>query len=283
MPSKLRALVHRLAQQELDWQGRSLLAPVVAPGRARVRLQGLVYQFSVRPADFRGFGVFVPGRDGIAEFSREATLSERDRYLKLWPSHRLRLLLELQPRSWLAYPVFSQRTTEGPPLVVHEVTRGSQFELIQAAFDGAHYWYDRAVLNTRLALAEEMASCLRQGLEPAELHLSGLTPQDRSAYDCLYRAVAWEGRPEPPGGLRNRARSEDELRLERALTRGGGRLQSFASDEDNYQIHWLDSRGQEQFSSVRRHDLSVVSSGICLSGRDADFDLTSLVGVMEEQ
>jgi hypothetical protein len=36
-------------------------------------------------------------------------------------------------------------------------------------------------------------------------------------------------------------------------------------------------------SAIAKTDLTVVSSGICLSGRVRDFDLQSLVGVMEQQ
>jgi len=269
----LRALVMQLGQRELDWQGRNLLAPVVAPGRATVRLNGLIYTFNIRPAEQRGFGVFRLAREGFADWVRDATVQEREKYLRLWPHVRLRLLRELEPGNWLAYPVSPQRATGGLPLVVHEVARGSQFELIRAAFDGRQLWYFDAVGNTRLQLAEEMSRALRDYVTPQELRLRGLTPEDRKAYAWLYR---------PPRVAAPTPGDPDETRLRLALARGGGVLHGFTQDSENYQVSWRDSHGDMQFSCVRRRDLTVVSAGICLSDRDTDFDLTSLVGVVEE-
>ncbi|MBS2035116.1 hypothetical protein JST97_09005 [bacterium] len=261
----LRALIQRLAQQELDWQGCHLLAPVVAPGRARVRLQGLVYQLSIVPPDYRGFGVFRLSAPGMAEFVRSATPPERENYLRLWPRRQLRLLRDYGSGCWM--------TLMGP---VYEVERGSLFELVEAAFDGRNYWYCRPVLNTRLRLAEEMAQALAERIPTAELRLKGMTPEDRSGYDlCAGRVVS-----EPRVGVV--AELDDQARLTRALARGGGRLRSFSADNGLFQVSWQDSQGRSHHSTIRRDDLTVMSSGICLSGRDSDFDLTSLVGVMEE-
>lgn len=259
----LRALVQRLAQQELDWQGRHLLAPVVAPGRARVRLQGLVYEFRTRPADFRGFGVFKLISPGVADHVRSATPGERENYLRLWPHRQVRLLREVAPGSWM--------TLLG---LVHEVERGSPFELIEAAVDGGNLWYCRPVLNTRLALADEMARALREEVSAEELQLKGLTPEDRLGFDLLVKPVVRVGVDRP--------QLDEHGRLSRALQRGGGSLRSFTLDGDSFQVHWEDSRGVTRFSQIRRNDLTVLSSGICLSDRDSDFDLTSLVGVLEE-
>ncbi len=274
----LRALVQRLAQQELDWQGRHLLAPVVAPGRARVRLQGLVYEFRVTPTDFTGFGVFeldfgskevCEANTGVrfqahSKYVRSANPPERENYLKLWPHRQVRLLREVAPGSWM--------TLFG---LVHEVERGSLFELVEVASDGRNLWYCRPVLNTRLALAEEMAAALGDNVSEDELHLKGLTPMDRASFALLVKPVVRVG-------VDIEAR-DDHGRLTRALQRGGGSLRSFSVDGDSFQVHWQDSRGIRRHSSIRRNDLTVLSSGICLSGRDSDFDLTSLVGVLEEE
>lgn len=271
MTRKLHALVSQLAQQELDWQGRTLLAPVVAPGRARVRIQGLVHEFRVQPPQFSGFAVFELEADGRAHFRRRASDRERETYLRLWPRRRLRLLRQLQGKSWLACFDGLARMT-----AVHEVASGAVFELVECAFDGVHCWYRGPVLNTELQRAERMRQNLADRVNPAELKISGLTPEDRAAYACLHREVVWEGASRSPLGF-------EEGRLRAALARGGGELLSYSSDAEVYQVHWRDSLGCDHHSCIRRDDLTVVSSGICLSGRDADFDLTSLVGVMEEE
>lgn len=259
----LRALVQKLAQLELDWQGRTLLAPVVAPGRATVRLQGLVYQFTIRPVDYRGFGVFCLSR-GAADLVRSATPVERERYLKLWPRRQVRLLREIAPAIWMS-----------PVGVVYEVERGSLFELVEVAFDGRNYWYIRPVLNTRLALAEEMARSLTEQVPSEELRLKGLTPADRAGYALLVKPIVRVGVEVVV--------DDDHGRLSRALARGGGSLRGFSVDDGAFQVSWRDSLGTDRFSVVSRGDLTVLSSGICLSDRDSDFDLTSLVGVMEEE
>ena len=261
----LHELVRRLAQAEQEH--RTMLAPVVAPGRALVRLEGLVLRLSVEPADFSGFGVFsVSGEDAKARLERPASSAERSAYLRLWPRRRLRLLAEQQPGSWLALD--SQGLSS-----VHGLPRVSVLQSVVAASDGVQCWFERSYGER---LSEAMAQALEAAVEPPALRLKGLTPLDRQAYGYVYRlrypliAVVHPAAP-----------TDDGERLRRALERGGGALRSYTADGDRYHLDWSDAHGVRHFSQVRRSDLSVVSSGICLSGRDADFDLTSLVAVVE--
>jgi hypothetical protein len=48
-------------------------------------------------------------------------------------------------------------------------------------------------------------------------------------------------------------------------------------------VDWRTSKGDLHTSAIAKGDLTVVSSGICLSGEDRKFDLTSLVKVIEKQ
>lgn len=256
------SLVRRLAQQELQWQGRSMLAPVVAPGRAVVRLEGLVHEVTTEPKDFTGLAVFEMIAEGRARWVRQASPKEREGYLKLWPRSRARLLERLQCGAWLAWG-------EQGLFCLFGLERGQPLELVEWSRCGQVPWFFRAVLNTRLALAEEMRLALEAHLPPQDLRLPTLTPLDRLAYAALWKPPA-----KSPQDL-------DRERLEQALARGGGRLRQFSRAGDELEVEWQDGSGGRYRSRLRRRDLSVVSSGICLSGRDLDFDLTSLVGVVE--
>lgn len=291
----LRALVSRLAACERSWQGRTFLAPVTAPGRACLRVQGLVQQVRVEPADFSGVAVFEFTGPDRARLQRAATPSEREAYFRLWPTRRLRLLLPVgeEPAHgnelWLALaPV------EPAPLRVALVPQGAPFRAVRVAWQPAVAreapvgWYLGTSRDTPPGLEEALARHLRDATPPGRLQLAGLEPSAEQAY-----ALAWSwryGAPQRPQAAAARpARMtspplQERVRLQRALATGGGELHSYAPDErhaDAWSVVWSDSLGQRHRSVVRQDNLSVLSSGICLSGRDADFDLTSLVGVME--
>ena len=76
-------------------------------------------------------------------------------------------------------------------------------------------------------------------------------------------------------------RTSVEGRLADALTHAGGKMLAFLERADAYTVTYQIGN-QQHISTVRKDDLTVITAGICLSGRDRDFDLASLVGVMRE-
>ncbi|MBX5456491.1 MAG: hypothetical protein IRZ31_06280 [Thermogemmatispora sp.] len=77
-------------------------------------------------------------------------------------------------------------------------------------------------------------------------------------------------------------------RLRHALAKAGAVLHSYtllpASSGSAMEIlvEWSEEGRPYRYRSVIDPELTVVSSGICLRGRDRDFDLTSIVSVMRE-
>ncbi|MDX2232056.1 MAG: hypothetical protein NW220_20650 [Leptolyngbyaceae cyanobacterium bins.349] len=97
-----------------------------------------------------------------------------------------------------------------------------------------------------------------------------MTPEMRSLYELATQQIEEFAQPQ-----------RDEKRLRQALKLGGGELHQFQDRGDYWTVDWTTSDGVRHTSAIAKDDLTVVSSGICLSGRDRDFDLQSLVGVME--
>ncbi|MGK7876604.1 MAG: hypothetical protein AB4426_25910 [Xenococcaceae cyanobacterium] len=295
----IRKLMNQLAAQEKLLCDTEFLAPCVRGGSVRTSVDKIVYTFTPQPRDFEGWGIFGPLDNRVAEVVEEPSLPQLAEYLKLFKSLRLRLAYTLRGQTWLAYPVnesdMQQRFGTAKPVPVHLVTEGGQFEPIIARFDGNSWWFDEIDRRAEPQPSAQLGEQLRQEIPPENVRFAGMTPEMLTAYDLAWQQTeAYQQRREHrravrgQGETRRHRRQEQgpetgEERLQQALRRGGGELQEFRDRGEFWQVEWRTADGTVHTSAIDKSDLTVISSGICLSGRDRDFDLQSLVGVMEQQ
>ena len=277
--SDIRRLLNQLTAQEDQLRSTQFFAPCVRGGQVRTRVAGLVYTFSPKPGDFEGWGIFQPISDDTAEVVEEAGLPIVAEYLRHLLLLRLRLVHALKGQSWLAYPVNEsdarQRWGSAQPVPVHLVTEGAPFETIDVRWDGGARWFEEVDRRAEPQVAERLREAMRAITPPESVRFKGLTPEMRTAYDlAAQEAQEFQALMQP---------RRDEARLREALTLGGGELREFHDRGDFWLVEWTTRDGERHTSAIAKNELTVVSAGICLSGQDRDFDLQSLVGVVERQ
>jgi hypothetical protein len=265
---------NKLARAEEQFRQSEFLAPVVHGGEVRVRVAGVVCKLRVTPREFEGWGVFRPTSGATAELVREAGLAERRGYLELFPIVRL-VLCRNDAGTWLALPAHrgdSRLHIQGlvPARLAEDV---QQFDVVRTRFDGGNFWFE----SLEPARDPSTAAWLRQKLaaitDPNQLDRSGLTPEERSAYEINYLQLE---------EARKRIEAEQvEQRMRAALEHAGAKLVDYLERRDSYRVTYTIGR-QRHTSAVRKSDMTVEVAGICLSGLDRQFDLASLVGVIRE-
>lgn len=275
----VRNLIGKLAEQEARLQQTTFLAPCVGGGSVRTRIEGLIYIFTPDPPDFEGWGLFRPVDAAQARLVEEADLRQIEAYLTLFPSFRVRLAFRLQGRTWLAYPANTsdarQRLGAAQPLLVHLVEQSAAFEQILIRWDGSTAWFEADDRRAAPHFAAYLREAFQQETEPEALRRTGLTPEMRAVYGLAFsRTAAYQAR---------RQHRRDEARLSQALAFAGGQLQDFQERGDFWLVEWVSQDGEVHRSAISKRDLSVVSAGLCLDGRDQDFDLQSLVRVIDQR
>jgi hypothetical protein len=275
----VRKLLAKLSAEEERFRAARFVAPCVRGGRLRARVAGLVCTFTPEPRDFQGWGIFQPTGGKVAEVVEEADLPLVARYLGGLPRLRLWLAEPLEGQTWLAYPASEgdarQRLGGARPLLVRLVTEGTAFEPVVARGDGRAWWFEEVDRRADPRFATGLREALQEVIAPEQLRLKGLTPEMRAAYDlAAQRAMAFRAQFQE---------RRDQRRLRGALELAGGELREFRDRGDFWQVEWTTCDGQRHTSAIGKRDLTVISSGICLSGHDRDFDLQSLVGVMDGQ
>ena len=273
----IRKLINQIASAEAQLYATQFLAPCVRGGRVRTRVAGMIYTFTPKPSKFEGWGIFQPVDAKTVTVVEEAELPQVTEYLQHFSQIRLRLAHQLRFQTWLAYPVnevdMRQRLKVVKPLAVHLVTEGVAFEQIIARWNSQSCWFEEVDRRTDdPAIVETLQSAVKQLTPASLLQFKGITREIRTLYELATRHI--EGFTQP---------QQDEKRLSLALQMGGGTLNQFHDRGDYWTVDWTTADGVRHSSAITKTDLTVVSSGICLSGRDRDFDLQSLVGVMEQQ
>ncbi len=293
-------IFNRLETLENSFRGQHILAPVIAGQNVSVRIAGvacrLKIEFEGKTAP-RGFGVLEAQSSESAKWLRPATKSEREKYLSLLPRVRL-IALERGKGGWVASPAQegNGRVSLSGPVWMREVEEGVQaFDTVLARFDGTHFWFEQMDSRRSPSIAAFLRESLANEITPEKLHKTGLSTQERASYtlalfgpppEAEVEALSEFGRAiEPtPEEIYSRFDSRGtgiEARLARSVDHGGARLVSFVERGSVVSVTYQFG-DRTHTSTVRAGDLSVQTSGICLSGRDGDFDLTSLVGVMQE-
>lgn len=269
-------LIDKLAEAEAELQTTQFVAPCVPGGSVRTRLEGLVREFSPSPAVFEGWGIFSPSGQK-ARLVEEASLATIERYLDLFDALRVLLVRQLEGRTWLAYPAnhsdMTQRFGRAEPLVVRLVDGGRAFDTVVASCVGGGWWFQCLDRGADPVIADKLREAMRHCWHPNTLRIRGLTPEMCAAYSITWR------RPDPKHFEWSPDRDADVL--EDALEMGGGQLCSYSDEGDYWNVEWTAPSGEVRHSAIAKDDLTVISAGICLSGRDRDFDLQSLVGVVD--
>ena len=262
----------KLAAAEERFLASEFLAPALGGGEVQVRLAGVITRLRVSPPDFCGFGIFRPTSPSVATLIRPATLAQRRDYLALFPLVRL-ILCRREDGQWLALPAHRgdqrfQIIGLAPVRMADEV---QQFDVVRARFDGASFWFESLDPSRDPATAAYLRQQLQQETDPNLLDRPGLTPEERLAYalNVVPQAANKSVAKDPAG------------RLRAALAQAGAELVDYLERCDGYRVTYSIS-GQQHVSAVRKDDLTIQVAGICLSGEDQKFDLTSLVGVLRE-
>lgn len=277
------SLIKRFSADEKNLSSELFLSPCVPGGKINVKLKGAVYELRVVDSgplvNGCGFGLFQVTQPGQARCVERASRSQIDAYLKLLPRVNMVLAAEFQSLWWgLQLNTSDTRLILREPVPIRLTERSASFQAVHARFDGASFWYHGENRRRDPNIARKLREALDGDLAPDAVRVSGATPPELLAYKILY----FDKHPSELRDQHLRNRSDID-RIRDALAHLGARLDAHWNNEEQGSIvvrYVVDD--QTHTANIRVNDLSVVSSGICLSGRDQDFDLTSLVGVMRQ-
>lgn len=272
------ALIAKMAAEEQKLSDQLFLAPVVAGGQVRVRVAGIVYALRLDDPSFEGWALLQTQskKPGHASVVGKPTIAKISEYLKMLPRLRVVLLDQFENRWWGIQASAGDKnfqTTGALPVTL--VSSAASLDTVYVRFDGAHFWYETIDRRRDPTVARTLRQALHNDTHPQELHCKGMVPEERVAYTMLYL------KKHPAANAIRREKNSAEL-IEEALGHAGARLDAFWLHNENQATVRFEHNGRTHTASVNPKNLTLFSAGVCLSGQDQNFDLASLVGILEE-
>ena len=220
---------------------------------------------------------------------------EIETYLEhLKPQFRLIVLYRLGEDTWLCYPWnLSDAVQKGWPLdeprAVYLTRRSIEpFNFITACGSPDNLIFQGIDVKTESQLDRthflESAHNFINSLLSTEQVFRGLTPEMRTSFTIVKAEI--QRREQET--FRNNAMEQKktfEGRIKYYLEFLGAKLVRWKEFGNNFEITWGDGilANKHTHTAIIDRRVNTVSAGICLSDRDSDFDLTSLVDVYREK
>jgi hypothetical protein len=255
-------LLEKLVEQERDAMEKDFLAPVFY-STVKVRICGVIHEFKIKPATYRGFGIFRPLNYKEARYVRDANIGEKQAYLERFPA--LTFVVCSQERKTAILFIDDGRFKIKGEVPIALLEDAQLFDVIKVRFDGATFWYERHDGSTRVA-------------DELRLRINEKNPTIPPAYSEVYKIILADREKEFLASTEGRIKSH--------VNRADGKFLGYKERPDGYSIDY--EVNGHKFTSTVDKNLRVVSAGICLTDHetgikhDSDFDLQSLVTVIRE-
>lgn len=260
-----------IAAEEDKFLQMEFVSPVFRNRKVATTIKGLVQTLNI-PDTQQGWHKFKPVNFEFAKSVGAADYEEVANYLKRLPIIRLITVY----REDDVYYGFAQKnnqiglnsSTLLPIFLVDDNTL--DFEQIVCRFDGGNIWFESVDMKADLSKGEYLRTSYSNLIKPSEIRYSGLTFEEKAAYSLKFEMD------------KELKKKMEKKNLEEAVSHAGGTLVSYREKSDSYSVTFTVD-GEEFTSHISKSaGHSVISAGICLSGKDADFDLKSLVTVIRE-
>lgn len=262
-------IFNKLAAIETDFfDGKTtFFSPILSGRETRIstRIANVEYVFPAPLSTKResGWYIFRALDHKRAKIVRAATMEEIEAYQKIFAKKRL-ILIQRNEDHWLGLDSDSEENDVLPIFLSDNV---ELFDYVEAIVIGSLCWFVAPYTRRDPVLIESLREAFQKNTKNP--NITGLSPSERKAY-----AIA--------GALREEAlKGDTQRRLEKSLEMGKAKLIDYKEQGNVLTVQW-EFDGRRQSSTVRKGDLTVITAGICLSGTDQRFDLTSLPSVFRE-